>query len=233
MTTREIIVKVKKRINKEDTDDFDNLSLFSIVEAYNKAQINIINYFTGQRNQHQQGSEATFEVINKISNLINKQPKELSLSKGKDFYFSEDFPEDYFKYVSSYSYGFTDQCGEKKIFHIPSEEANIHLISRNDNQNASFAWGEAPFTISGNSLKIHTNNKFELKKAFLTYYRYPVDIDISGYIKSDGTASTTVNPEMPKQIVELTIDEAVRIIQGDIQNSFGIQVASQNLLRGE
>jgi hypothetical protein len=233
MTTRDVIIKVKKRVNKDDTEDFDNLSLFSIIEAFNKAQLNIVNYLTGQRNQYQQGSEATIEIINKLNILINKKPKELSLTKEKDFYFTEDFPEDFFKYVSSYSIGYNDKCSEKTIFHLPSEEANIQLIKKNENQNASFEWAEAPLTIAENTLKIHTDNKFALKKAYLTYYRYPVEIDISGYIKEDGSNSTTVNPELPKAVVELIIDEAVRIIQGDIQNPFGIQVASQNLLRGE
>jgi hypothetical protein len=233
MTTRDIIVKVKKRVNKEDTEDFDNLSLFSIIEAYNKAQLNILDYLTGQKNQYQQGSEATTENINKISSLINKKPKELALTKEQDFYFSEEFPQDYFKYVASYSTGYNDKCSEKKIYHNFVEESNINLIVKNENQGPSFEWSQAPLTIAQNTLKIHTDNKFNLKKAYLTYYRYPVEIDIQGYIKSDGTSSTTINPELPKKVIELIIDEAVRIIQGDIQNPFGMQVASQNLLRGE
>lgn len=233
ITTREIIVKVKKRVNKEDTDDYDNLSLYSIIEAYNKAQLNIVNYLTGQINQYKQGNEATFRTIDRLSSLINKTPLELSVTKEKDYYYTEDFPDEYFKYVSSYSEGFTDKCSGKKIFHIPIEEANIHLITRNDNQNASFEWAEAPITVAESKIKIHTDNKFNIKKAYLTFYRYPINIDIAGYTKQDNTPSTTINPELPDDVVEMCIDEAVRIIQGDIQNAAGIQIANQNLQRAE
>lgn len=233
MTAAEVIIKVKQRVNKADTDDFDNLSLFSIVEAYNKAQLNVVNYITGQTNLLKQGAEASFRGIDRLSTLLNKTPWTLNVTKENDYWYSEPFPDDYFKYRASYSEGFTPKCAGKKIFHIPVEEANIHLITKNENQNASFEWAEAPVTIAESQLKIFTEDKFDIRKAYLTYYRYPIQMDIAGYINKDGNPSTTVDPELSDDVVEMCIDEAVRIIQGDIQNAFGIQVAAQNLQRGE
>lgn len=233
MTTEEVIIKIKKRVNKDDTDDFDNLSLFSCVEAYNKAQLNVVNYLTGQTNQYKQGSEATFRNVDRLTVLLNKTPQPLNVTKEGSYFYTETFPEQYFKYLSSYSEATNGKCAKKEILHIPVEEANIHVIKRNHNQNASFEWAEAPITIAESRLKIHTDNKFDILKAYLTYYRYPITIDIAGYVKSDGTNSVTIDPELPEDVVEMCIDEAVRIIQGDIQNGTGLQIAQQNLLRDE
>lgn len=233
MTTREIIVKVKKRVNKDDTNDFDNLSLFSIIEAYNKAQLNVVNYLSGLNNIYKSGIESTTKRIDNLSTLLNPTPLELTLTKADNYYISQSFPTNYMRYVSSYSTGKNSKCSSKRILHFPYEEGNIELINRNSNQNASFEWGEAPITIADNKLKIHSNNQFEITKAYLTYLKYPVNVDIQGYIKQDGTPSTTIDPELPDDVVEMCIDEAVRILQGDIQNPLGIQVAMQNIQRNE
>lgn len=233
MTARDIITKIRKRLNKDDTDDFDNVSLFSAIEAYNKAQLNVINYFTKPLNQEQVGAEGTFRNIDRLSFLLNKTPRPLNMTKEGRYWFSEKFPTDYYKYRQSYSEATNGKCDKKVILHIPYEEANIELIMRNSNQNASFEWGEAPITVAESRLKIHTDNKFDVLKAYLTYYRYPRPIDIAGYIKADGTASTDVDSEFTDDMTELCIDEAVRILQGDIQNIAGVQISQQNLLRGE
>ena len=233
MTTREIIIKVKKRVNKDDTNDFDNLSLFSIIEAYNKAQLNIINLLSDGNNIFKAGIEATTKRIDNLSILINSEPLSLGKTKQGKYYISGFFPDNYMRYLSSYSLGSNGKCNEKSILHYPFEEGNIELIKRNENQNANFEWGEAPITIADNKIKVHTDDKFSIKDIFLTYMRYPVEVDIAGYVKQDGTNSTTVNPELPTDIVEMCIDEAVRILQGDIQNMVGLQVAGQNLQRNE
>lgn len=233
MTTREIIIKVKKRVNKDDTNDFDNLSLFSIIEAYNKAQLNVVNYLSGLNNIYKSGIESTTKRIDNLSTLLNPTPLELTVTKADKYYISQSFPQNYMRYVSSYSLAKNNKCDSKRILHFPYEEGNIELINRNDNQNASFEWGEAPITIANNQLKIHSNNQFDVLNTYLTYLKYPINIDIQGYIKQDGTPSTTIDPELPDDVVEMCIDETVRIIQGDIQNPLGIQVAMQNIQRNE
>ena len=82
-------------------------------------------------------------------------------------------------------------------------------------------------------LYLQTQNKFKINKVYLTYLRKPRNIDIVGYIKQDGTSSTTIDPELPDDIVEMSIDEACRILSGDMQNQFSNQIAQQNLQNSE
>lgn len=42
---------------------------------------------------------------------------------------------------------------------------------------------------------------FSIQDALLTYYRYPRQVDISGYIKSDGTQSQDIDPELDDKVV--------------------------------
>ena len=85
----------------------------------------------------------------------------------------------------------------------------------------------------GDNIKVFTLDKFEISKIFLTYLRRPRAIDIPGYLKQDGQPSSQIDPEIPDNIIEMCIDEAVRILSGDMQNQFSNQISQQNLQMSE
>ena len=45
-----------------------------------------------------------------------------------------------------------------------------------------------------NNLNVYTKD-FDIERGVTTYYRFPKDIDIDGYVRIDGTASTNIDPE--------------------------------------
>ena len=52
ISSLDIALKVKYRLNKVDTQDDENISGYNIVEAYNKAQLNIVNRLLGKNNNY-------------------------------------------------------------------------------------------------------------------------------------------------------------------------------------
>lgn len=56
-----------------------------------------------------------------------------------------------------------------------------------------------------------SSNSFTIKDLYLSYLRYPVNMDVTGYIHLDGTASTNVNCELDgylmNELVDLAIEE--------------------------
>ena len=78
ITSPEIFLKVKYRLNKVDTQDYENIPVYNVVEAFNKAQLNVVNRFFGKNNNYKTGVESTKKRIDDLQVLINSEPMVLS-----------------------------------------------------------------------------------------------------------------------------------------------------------
>ena len=233
ITSLDIALKVKYRLNKVDTQDDENISVYNIVEAFNKAQLNVVNRLYGKNNNYKSGIESTRKRVDDLKILLNPAPKILSATKKEGYYLSEALPKDYFHLVRTTCLASRKDCSKKEMFIYLQEESNLNTLLNNDFVNPSFEWAETIGTIAGDKIKVFTQNKFEINKVYLTYLRKPRTIDIIGYIKKDGSFSTNIDPELPDDLVEMSIDEACRILSGDMQNQFSNQIAQQNLQNTE
>lgn len=233
ITSLDIALKVKYRLNKVDTQDDENISVYNIVEAFNKAQLNVVNRLYGKNNNYKSGIESTRKRVDDLKILLNPTPKILSATKKEGYYLSEAIPEDYFHLVRTTCLASRKDCSKKEMFIYLQEESNLNTLLRNEHTNPSFEWGETIGTIAEDNIKVFTLDKFEISKIFLTYLRRPRAIDIPGYLKQDGQPSSQIDPEMPDDIIEMCIDEAVRILSGDMQNQFSNQISQQNLQMSE
>jgi len=233
ITSLDIALKVKYRLNKVDTQDDENISVYNIVEAFNKAQLNVVNRLYGKNNNYKSGIESTRKRVDDLKILLNPAPKILSVTKKEGYYLSEALPKDYFHLVRTTCLASIKDCSKKEMFIYLQEESNLNTLLRNEHTNPSFEWGETIGTIAGDNIKVFTLDKFEISKIFLTYLKRPRAIDIPGYLKQDGQPSSQIDPEMPDDIIEMCIDEAVRILSGDMQNQFSNQISQQNLQMSE
>lgn len=233
ISSLDINLKIKQRLNKGDTQDDENLPIYVIVEAYNKGQLNIINRLSNKNNIYKTGIESTTKRVDDLQMLINPVPLVLNSVKKDGHYLTDSIPEDYLRYIRTTCIGKTKSCSGKEIFIYLQEESNLNTLLSNDFVNPSFEWAETIATIAGDKIKVFTQNKFDIGKVYLTYLRKPRAIDIIGYIKQDGTPSTNVDPELPDDMVEMAIDEACRILSGDMQNQFSNQISQQNLQNTE
>lgn len=229
ISSLDIALKIRQRLNKVDTQDDENLPLYVIVEAYNKGQLNVVNRLLNKNNIYKTGAESTINSVDDLQILLNSEPKVLASTKKEGYYLTETLPENYLRYTRTTCIGRTSKCKAKELFIYLQEEANLNTLLDNNLVNPSFEWAETIGTIAENKIKVFTQNKFEINKVYLTYYKKPRSIDIEGYIKKDGNPSTTIDPELTDDMVEMSIDEACRILSGDMQNQFSNQIAQQNL----
>ena len=107
---------------------------------------------------------------------------------------------------------------------LRSGRLSNHLIK-------GFDWGETIVTLMNNTVKIWTNNDFEVVDAGLTYYKQPRKIEIQGVVDPyTGIISTAdVICEFKDDIVELLIDESVKILSGDIEYLSSVQIAEKSV----
>ena len=103
--------------------------------------------------------------------------------------------------------------------------------SKNKNKKPSFEWGETFCTLKNNRVQIYTNDEFNIQSPILTYYRQPRRIEILNCVDPYTTQVSLVDVEceFKDDIVELFIDEAAKILAGDIESMTQFQRNSQSV----
>lgn len=226
-----ITIKIKQRLNKLDSQDYDNLECWQIVEAFNKAQVEWARRQLHGMNAVKEGDEESNRRKDDLQVLLNTQP--LSVANQQVFY-SGAIPANYLQWKRVDAYAKQDCCDDRRMTVYLAEEANVNLLLRDKGKQPNFEWAETFATLKDNLVNIYTNNQFEIQSAALTYYRQPVNIQIQGCIDPyTGVQSTVeVQSEFKDDIIEVIIDEAAAILAGDIESgnqfSRGTETAERN-----
>ena len=226
-----LTIKVKQRLNKLDSQDYDNIECWQVVEAFNKAQVEWVRRQLHGINIVKEGDEQSTRRIDDLQILLNTQPLNVT---DEVFFYSGPVPENYLQWKRVDTFAKSDCCDNRRMVVYLAEEANLNNLLRDDAKKPSFDWGETFATLKNNRVNIYTNNEFSVQSADLTYYRQPVKVQIQGCVDPyTGVESTTnVESEFKDDIVEVIIDEAVSILAGDIESgnqfSRGTETAERN-----
>ncbi len=231
MLNSTIQIKVKERLNKLDSQDYDNINCWQISEAFNKAQVEWVRRQLHGINIVKEGDEGSTRRKDDLQILLTTEP--LSINN-KEYYYFGNLPENYMQWKRIDVYAKKDCCNKRRMTVYLAEEENLNQLLRDKQKQPSFEWAETFATLIGNTTHIYTNGEFDVESANLIYYRQPRRIQIQGCTNPyDNTVSTqNVECEFKDDIVELIIDEAVSIIAGDIESgnqfSRGTETAERN-----
>jgi len=218
MLNTTIVIKVKQRLNKLDSQDYDNLQTWQILEAFNKGMVEWARRQITGSNPTRQGDEQTRRRVDDLEVLLT--PTTLPLTF-RPLYYEASIPADYLGYKKLDASANTKECGTgRPLLIYQGEEVNVPILLRDDNKKPSFEWGETFATLVGNTFRIYTNGEFTLNSAEALYYRQPARIQISGVSDAYTNAISTVNVEceFKDDIIEILCDEAAGIIAGDIES---------------
>ena len=226
-----IAIKMKQRLNKLDSQDYDNIECWQVVESFNKAQVEWARRQLHGMNQFKEGDESSTRRKDDLQVLLNTNT--LSLNNNQ-YYYNGQLPSDYLQWKRVDTYAKKGCCDKRRMLVYLAEEGNLNLLLRDKGKKPSFEWAETFATLIGNNVNIYTNEEFDLESAEIIYYRQPVKIQILGCVDPyTGLASAVEIPcEFKDDIIELIIDEAVSILAGDIESgnqfSRGTQQAERN-----
>tara|TARA_Y100000389_G_C17381254_1_gene474516 strand:+ start:412 stop:1113 length:702 start_codon:yes stop_codon:yes gene_type:complete len=226
-----IQLKIKQRLNKLDSQDYDNLECWQIVEAFNKGQVNWCRRNLHGLNVKQEGDEQSKRRIDDLQILLTDALLPLN---NKDLHKESSLlPANYLEWKRLSGKASTDCCDLKSIVIYLAEEANVDELLRDKHKQPNFEWGETFCTLKGNKVKVFTNNKFDIDNVTLTYYRQPRRIEILGCVDpyTQTTSAFDVECEFKDDIIELFIDEAAKILAGDIE-SLNQQQTAQGQVEG-
>lgn len=225
MLNSTIQIKIKQRLNKLDSQDYDNLKCWHITEAYNKASLGWVRRQIQGVNILQVGDEETTVKIDDLQILLTEIDLELE-DKGK-YYESQTLPPNYlgFKRLNA---EIKKECCENKqdLIAYLVEEVNIPVLLKDELTKPSFEWGETFCTIVNNKIRIYTNGEFNIESCKLLYYRMPRKIQIENCVDiSTGLISQEdIITEFKEDIVELILDDAASILAGDIESITQYQI---------
>lgn len=222
MLNSTIVIKTKERLNKLDSQDYDNIECWQIVEAFNKAQVEWPRRQLHGINIVKEGDEQSTRRKDDLQVLL--ETYDLTVQP-KDVFVEAQLPEDYLQWKRVDILACNDCCEDRRMTVYLAEEGNVNQLLRDEHKKPSFDWAETFATLKGNKVNIYTNNDFSIDEASLVYYRQPVRIQILNCVNpyTGVTSSQEVESEFKDDIIELIIDEAVSILAGDMEsgNQFG------------
>jgi hypothetical protein len=214
-----ILLKVKERLNKLSSQDYDNLDCWQIVEAFNKGQVAWCRRQLHGMNTVQEGDEQSKRRIDDMQILLTDL--HIQLSKRDVYEESPELPIDYLQWKRISANARHDCCrnAHKMVIYLV-EEANVDQLLIDNFKQPSYEWGETFCTLKGNHVLIYTNGKFSIENCKLVYYRQPRKIEVRGCV-DPYTQTLSVNNiecEFKDDITEIFIDEAIKILAGDMES---------------
>lgn len=226
MNVQLVWIKIKERLNKLDSNDYDNIQCWQIVEAFNKAQKEWSRRQLHGYNTMKEGMEQTTRRVTDLQVLLSDV--NLTGSNQYNYFESDNFPVDFLEFNRVSADATTKECPAKKLIVRFLENGNLDEWLRDPALDPNFEWGETFNTISGNKVRIYHENKFNIINPVLSYYRQPRNISLAGCPDINGNDLGDIDPEFKDDIVELIIDDAAAILAGDIEAWNQYQRNSQN-----
>jgi hypothetical protein len=231
MLNSTITIKIKERLNKLDSQDYDNIECWQIVEAFNKAQIEWSRRQLHGINLTKEGDEGSTRRKDDMQILL--ETFDLNVAD-KEYYYSAVLPVDYLQWKRVDINAQKDCCDKRRMTVYLAEEGNLNQLLRDKAKKPSFEWAETFATLKGGNVNLYTNGEFNIQQADLVYYKQPIKIQIQNCVDPyTGVASgVEVECQFKNDIIELLIDEAASIIAGDIESgnqfSRGTEGAERN-----
>lgn len=216
MTSIEAYKRFQLKLNKLDSSDNIDIVPGEFVLLFNEQQVNWYwDKFDNKSDRFDIDTVQLFIEPDKeiLANTVNTRHTDFIL------------PTDYLDYIKSYCLASRATCKDRVIRTFQVKMTDIEGVLRDESNAPSFDYQETPITLAKNKIQVYTTD-FKVGKLYLTYYRYPVKIDITGYSHIDGTPSINIDPELSDDMVDEVINLCVLEAQRITENGDGFQLSN-------
>lgn len=228
MTPQLALIKLRLRLNKLHSSDYDNIPDWIAVEAINKARTQVIRRLVRGLTRTQEGDEETRGRIDDLQHLLS--PPTILKGKNKKGYFeSVLLPDNYLYYKWVIPKATKGECKAKPLYNSRLvEEANVPDYLKDFSEQPNFEWRQTIQTIRGNKIIVYTSDEFKVEEIEMVYYVQPVNFDVTGYKHESGVQSTNVDLHFKDDLAEIILDEAAAYIAGNTEmiNQYQTSTAS-------
>lgn len=203
----EAYLKFINLVNRNATNNNISVDKPRFIILFNSVLNKYVEWILEKRNE---------DAIRYIAPLLSLEvPLELSSKKEKFDEFT--LPENYFDLANLHVYADKDECKKQRMTTFEAKIEDIEELLTDESNKPSFEYRET-FFLTSNKKAIVYKDGFLINKVLLSYYRYPVQVDISGYIHLDGTPSEDINPELDDKAIDrvlVAMSKEFSAINGD------------------
>lgn len=228
-------LKIKERLNKLSSMDYDSIECWQVVEAFNKAQLEwvrkqIHGFHTAKTDRMGGGAESSTIIIDDLQVLLTNHTFTNVVDRGLFFESVSTLPSNYLYFNRINTEAITECCPPRVMTVYLVPVADVDNLLGDHLRNPNLEWAETFSTLSSNKIQLYTNNKFTIQEIKLHYFRKPNAISIVGCADpSTGLISTVEVPcEFKDDIAEMLADETAAILAGDIESITQYQRTKQN-----
>ena len=237
-----LLYKIDQKLNKLSSNNHQQIQLEDKILALNEAQIKLIKQkvdgFSVVSGLGMDSFKKRYEDLQRL--VINYGNGKLDLSvKNADIHqWSANLDKlkpKYMFYVDSYILADKGPCKNRQIWINKdlAKHGDLQFLVNNDHYKPSFEYQETFNFISSNEISIFTDGTFTPSAIYISYMRYPIYIDKTGYIKFDGTASTDVDCELETYLEDELVDLTVQNLAMYTENASAVQSAQFRIQTNE
>lgn len=224
MNNNALQLKIKRKLNKIDSNDYDNLPCWSIVQAFNEELLKF------SRTVAEKG-ESTNSLVDDLSILLKDAP--IKGVNKTDYFETTQLPDDLMLTKAVEVKALSKLCSiPQRMMVYDGEESNKVSLLRNENINPNFEWRETFKTHVDNKIRIYTQGKFTLTDCRLIYYRKPKPISFEGCVDEYNNVTSDVECELKDDIIEkFLIPLTCASLAGDMENYNQLQRNLQDTIK--
>ena len=237
-----LLYKIDQRLNKLSTNDHQQIQLEDKILALNEAQIKLIKQkIDNISTVSQMGLDSFKKRYEDLQSLVldyNNQPLTLVLDDPNLNRWSanvHDLDPKYMFYIDSYVLADKGRCKDRKIWinRDLAKHGDLQFILNNDHYKPSFEYQETFNFLASDKISIFTDGTFIPKTINISYMRYPVYINKTGYIMLDGLPSFDQDCELETYLEDELLDLTVQNLAMFTENQAAVQNAQYRIQTNE
>lgn len=226
----DLLLDLDLKLNKLASVDHQAIFNEHKIIALRQAQIKLLKKKINPNNIYQLGFDTFTKRYEDLQTLVVPYEKVLLVNIGDKLNgYSADITtldKKYFLPVSMYALA-SKGCCIDRVMDISNiiKHADLPTTLGDSNWTPSFKYQETVAVISDNKIYLYSDlqNSFTLDSLYLSYLRYPKEMDIEGYIHLDGSSSTTVDCELVDYLRDELVDLAVQELAMSTENTNAVQ----------
>lgn len=199
MNIQDAYHKFINKVNENHTNDNIVVDKPRFVSLFNEYQNRYVEWVLEKRNED--------EIRNIQVLVVSNKPLKRYISTFNNIQYI--LPKDYFDFIDITGFVKDKECGEIKFNLFEAKGENISVLFSDENSKPSLKYRESFYTFGGNKVILYKDN-FDFNKVYLTYYKYPLEVDISGYIKMNNSQSVDTDPIFDDKVVDRILSAAAK-----------------------
>lgn len=241
IATDSLLYELDQRLNKLSTNAHQEIPEEDKLIALNNNQLKLIKIKVDPNNVYKLGLDAFKKRYQDLQFLVENfedHPLDLVLT---DKYLNKyitlvgNLTPKFMFYLDSYVLADKDTCKDRVIACNPEliKHTDIQTILKNNNFKPSFEYHESIVDISSDELHFYTDGTFTPKKLYLSYLRYPKEMDVTGYTHLDGSASVNQDCELEYYLKDELLDLTVQQLAMFTENEPAVITATNRIQTNE